>query len=1057
MSGQLSTFVGRERELAELDLGLGEAAAGRGGVYLVVGEPGIGKTRVADGVAVKATQRGFGVCWGRCWEVGGAPAYWPWIQVLRALTRGVARSDTSVAEALTRLMPDAAPLSSSSDMTHERFRLFDSVTRVITGTADRQPLMLILDDLHAADPSSLALLEFLARDVKSSHLYLLGTYRDQEARRSSDRGEALGRIAREATYLPLARFDAAEVKTLLERHGIDSDPETIGRVASITEGHPLFVEEICRVMRSRGKATGVVVPVTVRDAIRDRLSGMSKETRTALEAAAVLGRDLDARTLANVLERDPLALGPILDEAEQHGVLVPLEEGAWAFSHALVRDALYREIPAPERSRLHARAADVLESDAAPESAFGEVASHLLSAASVVGPSRALQGAVRAAERAMQRYAFEDAVAILERAVGELEPELRDPRALGEALVLVGEARVRARMDGQSACTRAADLARELSDPELLARAGLALGAEIVPALSNRVMIGILEEALEKLPKPPSALRARTLARLAGALQPAIDPQGPIAIAREAIAMARSLDDPATLAGVLLGAGSALVDYAHPAERLEIDRETLRIAARVADVPLSFRANLRLFFDHAEVGDRDAQLTCLRECERISEDLGRPQYRFYVTLLRAVLAITEADFATADALEGPARELAGRVDDLSLLVSLVQHRLCKAIVRQDDAALEAALPEMVSALASLPQKEWGDALHGFLYARKGRHDLALACRQRIPEQFVRSEAPALHLVSEQIFLANDRDAAEALVPPLQKREGTFLIWGISGMGVFGPYTWLLARMEAVLDDWAAAEAHFQTAIVACERVGMRAALGQVLFDYALALSRRGDARLGSILDRTRTLASERNMPGLLARADSISPTPAPPNREALPAALQFRFTREGDVWRVEHGERAFRLKDSRGLCMLARLIAEPGREHHVLTLGREGDPGDLGDAGDVLDSEAIRQYRERLEALRDRESDAVEQGDLARADAARREIDAIARELAGGVGLGGRRRKANAAAERARTNVQRRIKDAIRRIEAEDPELGRYLGWTVKTGSFCVFSSNKSK
>lgn len=196
------------------------------------------------------------------------------------------------------------------------------------------------------------------------------------------------------------------------------------------------------------------------------------------------------------------------------------------------------------------------------------------------------------------------------------------------------------------------------------------------------------------------------------------------------------------------------------------------------------------------------------------------------------------------------------------------------------------------------------------------------------------------------------------------------------------------------------------------------------------------------------------MPGLEARVAALAPAvPA----VALPSTLQFQLTREGELWRVERNTHVFHLKDTRGLSMLARLVAEPGREQHVLTLGTEGDPGQLGDAGEVLDPEAIRQYRERLEALRERETDADALGDTARADLARTEIDAIARELANGVGVGGKRRKAGAIAERARTNVQRRIRDAIRRIEEQDPELGRYLGWTVKTGSFCGFFPGKSK
>jgi hypothetical protein len=166
---------------------------------------------------------------------------------------------------------------------------------------------------------------------------------------------------------------------------------------------------------------------------------------------------------------------------------------------------------------------------------------------------------------------------------------------------------------------------------------------------------------------------------------------------------------------------------------------------------------------------------------------------------------------------------------------------------------------------------------------------------------------------------------------------------------------------------------------------------------------------------------------------------------------------EGDVWLLGYGGRVLRLRASRGLAMLARLVAEPGREFHVLDLGGGGGAGagepavDTGDAGPVLDAQARAAYRDRYQDLEDAIADAEADNDPARAEKARAEREALADELARGVGLGGRERRAGAAAERARVNVQRRLKDALDRIAAAAPDLGRHLSRSVRTGTFCCY------
>jgi non-specific serine/threonine protein kinase len=184
---------------------------------------------------------------------------------------------------------------------------------------------------------------------------------------------------------------------------------------------------------------------------------------------------------------------------------------------------------------------------------------------------------------------------------------------------------------------------------------------------------------------------------------------------------------------------------------------------------------------------------------------------------------------------------------------------------------------------------------------------------------------------------------------------------------------------------------------------------------------------------------------------SKSATPQSASTLASLRATGFSLVREGDVWLIAHQARSFRLKHTRGLAMLSQLIDNPGREVHALMLGTDGDPGDLGDAGSAVDARAVRAYRDRIEALRERERTAELLADAEAADRARGEIDELASHLSAALGLGGKDRKAASAAERARVNVQRRIKDAIQRIAREDADLGRYLSLCIRTGTFSIF------
>ena len=292
---QTSLFVGRERELAEVRAAIDDARAGRGRLVLFTGEAGIGKTRLADESARLATAKGMRVRWGRCWEGGGAPAHWPWIQVIREL---VADSDApsvrsrnlpvEIARILPELSSEAPEPEARVDAEQARFRLFDAVATLLREAAREQPIVIVLDDLHEADTASLEMLQFTARVLHDANVLIVGTYREAEMRRSPERSPLMDHIVRDALLLPIVGLTEREVGDLVA--GRAAGAPATGIVAELhraTAGNPLFVDGVLRALAAEGRLgewraidlAGFKLPDSVRGAIRRRLGLLSPDAR----------------------------------------------------------------------------------------------------------------------------------------------------------------------------------------------------------------------------------------------------------------------------------------------------------------------------------------------------------------------------------------------------------------------------------------------------------------------------------------------------------------------------------------------------------------------------------------------------------------------------------------------------------------------------------------------------------------------------------------------------------------------------------------------------------
>jgi tetratricopeptide (TPR) repeat protein len=1036
MIGGHDSFVGRARELAELESAIAAAKSGSGGTWLIWGEPGIGKSRLVEEAMRRASDA---TCaFGRSLEIGGAPAYWPWTQVFRTLLRkrgsGVSIDDLgSRAMWLRPIVQELEGDAPAVEPEQARFRLFDAAASVLLDAAEARPLVIALEDVHAADAASLHLLEFVARQVRSAPIALFATVRSTEAKDSP----VLARIAREGTPLVLGRLDREAVARLLAR-ALDREPppELADDVFEKTEGHPLFLREV---ILHRLHASHAALPRTLADAIGERLAGLAEKTRRVLECAAILGREFDVTALAAVLEVAPADLTLPLGEAVDRAVCTEIATGTYRFSHALVSAALRDRIDPAERASLHARAASAVERSSG---SWEVVAHHRIEAGARVDAIAALR---RAGEECLARWAFDQAAAAFARA---LPMTARDALRFEVLLELA-----RARMDsgdargGREACREAVELARSLGSPELLARGALASGSVFLYGEIDPSLVALLEEARGAV-DPESALGARVLARLAAALQPAKDPRVPIAMARRAIETARTIGDDETLLDTLRTGISAMMDLADPRERLPYNREHVALAEKMGRPLDALRGHMRLVFDCYETADAAGARRAIDAAERIVTSLDHSAQRWKIAALRAMQALHEGRVHDAEALVANAAELAEPLADPNARRSIALHRFaaCHVAGRWDE-----ALRTIDRHAPMLEEIEYGRvftaALRAAAYAGSGRADEAAAIfpREVVALAIATADTSVLNVVVTSIAAFGSEEDAATLSAALEPHAHRFVSWGILGMAIEGPVATLLGRLarRRGRDDEACAWFERAIELAATAEAPLHLAWAKVQLSELLRL---GDpVRARALASDAGEIASRLSNQALLQRLGAME---APP---LVPSIGAFSMHEEGGVWTFECDGARFHLKDVKGLRVLARLVGSPGREIHVLELeGIEG--ADRGDHGEAIDVEARDAYRARVHELREQMREAEAWNDRGRVERAAAELEAIEDELARSVGLGGRLRRSGSAAERARVNAQRRLRDAIRRIEEQHAGLGRHLSRSIRTGTFCSYT-----
>jgi hypothetical protein len=1086
-------FVGREVELSELRRGLDESLNGRGRLFLVYGEPGIGKTRLCDELGAHAAALSVPLYWGRCWEAGSAPAYWPWLEVLSALARELepAALDAALGEgraALATIVPSlrspGSPLPPDRP-SEARLSLFRAASGLLRRVASSRGAVLVLEDLHAADESSLLLLHFVARELRSMRVFLLVTFRDVEARLSAEVGEAIGRLTREGTSLSLGRLSQSAAEQLLMTRATGLDAGAVHDVFRRTQGNPLFLQELAALLVSGSQLPGGKLPASVREVLRERLDRAPAAARSLLEAAAIGGDDIDPLLLASALGRPVSELLETLSAAEQAGVIVRRKAGQFGFFHALVREVLEHDLEASRSQALHVAIAEALlaRGAASGEPPFVELAHHFLEGPPEALP-RALDCAIRAADQALARFAFEDAIAVLERVRAAVERASGSGQLRASVLIALGRAHIQRGSGaiGQALCLEAAALAREQRDPELLARAALAYGLELTAALIDRTLCGLLEEALAGLPAADSALRVQVMARLGAALQPHANLLYPIGLAEDAIAAARRLGSPDTLLYALHNGMSTMMDIVDPRVRLLLNLEAEQLAESLGDRERSLRALVRLTFDHLELGELPAADARIAHLERLVKQSNAARYAWRVPLFRSLRAMMHGRFHESEEHMQHAHELATRIEDPQLARCYTFHRegLLRAWERHEEMAeFDLSARPMRAAFYSGPH--WQNGGSAFTYSRMEAFEQTRMYLDLIPQQDwpLLHNPPAFMHLGEPLALCGSSALVERVYDLLLPARERYLSWGFTMFLWDGSATRVLGLLAARLGRYAEADAHFSSAIEQLERLDAQPYLARTRYEHGRALLGFGRSedreRALRAIDAAHAAAERLEMRGLVRLAEqqltaasagsalrASQPAAPPPSASAAAAPSAraggpvFSFQPEGEFWTVQHAAGSFRLRDSLGLHYLARLFAEPDRPIHVLELV-SGDASAAahgstsGDAGELLDPQAVQSYRARARELEEELREAESFSDAGRSAKLQEELEFLSAELSRAVGLGGRARRAGSASERARSSVQRRVRNVLDRVRQCAPELGEFLERSVKTGTYCVF------
>jgi hypothetical protein len=756
-----------------------------------------------------------------------------------------------------------------------------------------------------------------------------------------------------------------------------------------------------------------------------RLARLPSETATLLGTAAVAGTEFDVALLG-----DPADALAALEPAVRARIVVPSGPGAFRFVHDLFRECVYDHLGATERRRLHLAVAAALVSPRP-----GDLARHHVAALPLGDPAVAMGWCVRAARESERLLAYEDAARSWRSAVGIGE---RSGHIRSGMRIELAEAELHAGNPAAARALFAAEAARPDCDARTLAAAALGLHrAGIATDASRREVTALLERAL---PGTGSGVRARVLAAQAREL--ADGQERDLARARElavrAVATAEQAGDQAALASALFAEHDVAWAPGTAARRVEIV-ERMAVAARAGGAPdLEFEARFCRFVALVELADPRAP-EALWEAEQVAERWRLPRPRYLVLSRRAAWKLLSGQFDEGERLAREAAAFAERIGEPDGVGVLSTQLIAMSMIRSGPTGIVEDLREYGE--SALPP-EFTPYWRCFTALAAGDDSMAAAILRGLPpaEEMThfrwRALAGALFDVEIAVAVGADdicRDRYRFLAP----FAGDVVVVG-GVVAVVGLVALCLGLCAAATGDWARAVSHFQDALGRAERLGARPLATRASMELGAAMLARGEREPGRArLATAAEVADELGLDWIRDRALA-----------ALAEPVRNTFRPDGEVWTVSFAGRTANLRDAKGLHDIAALLRTPGRDIPATTLlPAEPETG----SDEVLDDRARREYRARLNVLDEEIAEAETNHDLERVARSVAERDALIAELTRAYGLHGRVRRLRDPGERARTTVTARIRDALRRVERQHPELGAHLRATVKTGRLCSY------
>ncbi|MGN6170481.1 MAG: BTAD domain-containing putative transcriptional regulator [Solirubrobacteraceae bacterium] len=891
-------FVGREREFGQLTATLNDACSHNGRLVLVVGEPGIGKSRLAEELVAQAHARGFQVLIGRCWEAGGAPAYWPWTQVLQGLTRELEperlrRQLAHDGGELVRLVPELGerlpdlPVPTGPLGEGARFRLLASVSAFLRRCASSRPVAIFIDDLHAADEPSLLLLRFIAGQLAGSQILIVACCRDTEV--ATGLATSLAELTRApaARRIPLMGLSATETSRLLAATiGQTPADEVASRVHAETEGNPFFATEIGRLLGSEdsGGCADVTLPIpeTVMEAVARRLERQSAWCRETLTLASVFGREFDPAVVEAVGGASEEEVYGALEEAASARLLVglPNAPGRLRFSHILIRDALYESIPAPRRVRLHRAIGAALEMlySENPEPHLAELARHFLAGGTPVR-GKAIEYAQRAGNRAASQLAHVEAARHYKSALDLLDSTgSGDADRACELLLSLGEALSRAGrgQEAREVLQRAATLAEETARTDRLARAAVEYGGRFAwaRASTDPFLVPLLERALAAIGEVDSVERVKLLARLATATRDDPSRDRRIRIAEEAVQIATRLNESEPLALALEGQWTAVEGPDTAGGGIEPGAMLVKLGEQTGDKERALVGHEYRLNGFWTLGDRVGVDVELDAIASLAYELGQPAQRWILGTNQTMLALMEGRLADAEQQISDTVALGRRSQSWNAVVS---QRFALFVLRRAQGRLEEFEDTLRRSVREYPPLLRFRCALAHAYGELGRKDDASAALDELMTHDLANEHVdaewllSMTLLADVSAIVEDQDAAarlQGLLAPYQR------LYNVAPVEVtFGSVARALGVVTTVLERFDTAEQHFASAIETERKMKAPPWLAHTQHNIATMLLRRGAAgdneQARALLQDTYDTYRELGMNLWAARADEL--------------------------------------------------------------------------------------------------------------------------------------------------------------------------------------------